>query len=339
MKNLISTITTILLTSTIWSTAQVVPINVGSYPGDPSGEQIGHQLFVKLNYDLAWLQNQTTNLQAQLTALQAQGQPTNVVLSSTTVSLLNSNPFVFNGTSNYLGSFTNVFSLTCVAGANLLTNVMSVDGGATWLPYASTNPITQLVLTNFWTNLLVTNILWTTNISGTNYTLTSLGTNFTTITNIYTNLISGPVQIAVLSGTACTGSVSVASLADPSLQGRYYDFAGETLHIPQADTNAAFIAALQVQIALLNTSMITNLNYRSGITNIPTLTTSQAVLFSTPFSPTIGTNYSVSVSFDTALAAAVGFSTTSKTTNGFTITLSGTITGAVQVDYVAWPYQ
>jgi hypothetical protein len=82
-----------------------------------------------------------------------------------------------------------------------------------------------------------------------------------------------------------------------------------------------------------------NLNYRSGITNIPPLTTSQAVLFSTPFSPTVGTNYSVSVSFDTALAAAVGFSTTSKTTNGFTVTLSGTITGAVQVDYAAWPYQ
>src|ERR1035437_5323753 len=88
-------------------------------------------------------------------------------------------------------------------------------------------------------------------------------------------------------------------------------------------------------------SLLTGLipNYRSGITNIPTLTTSQAVLFSTPFSPTVGTNYSVSVSFDTVLAAAVGFSTTSKTTNGFTVTLSGTITGSVLVDYVAWPYQ
>jgi hypothetical protein len=86
-------------------------------------------------------------------------------------------------------------------------------------------------------------------------------------------------------------------------------------------------------------SSTTNLNYRSGITNIPTLTTSQSVLFSTPFSPTVGTNYCVNVSFDTAIAAAVGFSTTSKTTNGFTITLSGTITGAEQVDYAAWPYQ
>jgi hypothetical protein len=80
-------------------------------------------------------------------------------------------------------------------------------------------------------------------------------------------------------------------------------------------------------------------SYRAGITNIPTLTTSQAVLFRTPFSPTVGTNYCVNVSFDTALAAAVGFSTTAKTTNGFTVTLSGTITGAVQVDYAAWPYQ
>src|ERR1035437_618963 len=84
---------------------------------------------------------------------------------------------------------------------------------------------------------------------------------------------------------------------------------------------------------------ITNLNYRSGITNIPTLTTSQSVLFSTPFPPAIGTNYCVNVSFDTALAAAVGFPTTAKTTNGFTVTLSGTITGAVLVDYAAWPYK
>ena len=41
--------------ATIWlnATAQVVPVNVGSYPGDPSGEQIGHRVMVKLNYDLA----------------------------------------------------------------------------------------------------------------------------------------------------------------------------------------------------------------------------------------------------------------------------------------------
>jgi hypothetical protein len=103
----------------------------------------------------------------------------------------------------------------------------------------------------------------------------------------------------------------------------------QTLHQLEISTNAAAIAGLKTNLPSF---------YRAGITNIPTLTTSQAVLFSTPFSPTVGTNYSVSVSFDTALAAAVGFSTTAKTTNGFTVTLSGTITGAVQVDYAAWPY-
>ena len=241
MKNLIVIIAICFAAFT--ASAQLPLVNVGTYPGDPSGEQIGHQLFVKLNYDLSYLYNLATNQAAQIAALQAQGQPASMVQSSTTVSLLNSNPFVFTG-SNYLGSFTNVFSLTCLAGTNALTNMMSVDGGTSWQTYAATNPITQLVLTNTWTNQIVTNIVWVTNFLGTNYTLTSLGTNFTTIEQIYTNWLSGPVQLAVLSDTTCTGSVNVARLADPALQGRYYDFPGQTVHISQVDTNTAAIAAM-----------------------------------------------------------------------------------------------
>jgi hypothetical protein len=229
---------------------------------------------MKLNYDLAYLEGCVTNLQAQLAALQAASQSTNAVLTSTTVSLLDSNPFVFNGSSNYLGSFTNIFNLTCVAGTNSLTNMMSVDAGTTWQTYAQTNPITALVLTNIWTNQVVINILWVTNYLGTNYTLTSLGTNLTTVELVYTNWISGPVQLAVLSGAACTGSVSVARLADPSLQGRYYDFPGQTVHIPQVDTNTAAIAAL--------TGMTTNIQVYGPTTNILFFTNGRLQAVSSP---------------------------------------------------------
>ena len=242
MKNLIVIIAICFAAFT--ASAQLPLVNVGTYPGDPSGEQIGHQLFVKLNYDLSYLYNLATNQAAQIAALQAQGQPASMVQSSTTVSLLNSNPFVFTG-SNYLGSFTNVFSLTCLAGTNALTNMMSVDGGISWLPYYRTNPIVQVVLTNFWTNSWVYSTpYYVTNSTNSAliYTLSQLGTNFTTNSLVYTNWISGPVQLAVLSGNVCTGSVNVASLADPSLEGRYYDFAGETLHISQVDSNTAAIA-------------------------------------------------------------------------------------------------
>ena len=258
--NLLS-ISAILIVGTV-AGAQVVPIAVGTYPGDPSGEQIGHQLFVKLNYDLDYLQNLAKNQAAQIAALQAAGPQSNMVLSSSTVSLLSSNHFVFNGTSNYLGAFTNVFTLTCVAGTNALTNMMSADGGASWLPYAQTNPIVQVIQTNFWTNHWVYSTpYYVTNSTNSSiiYTLSQLGTNYTTNSLIYTNWISGPLQLAVLSSVTCTGSVSVARLADPSLQGRYYDFAGETLHITQVDTNTAFIAELQAQIALLTNGITTNI--------------------------------------------------------------------------------
>ena len=249
------------------TTAQVVPISVGSYPGDPSGEQIGHQLFMKLNYDLAYLEGCVTNLQAQLAALQAASQSTNAVLTSTTVSLLDLNSFVFNGSSNYLGSFTNIFNLTCVAGTNSLTNMMSADGGATWLPYAQTNPIVQVVQTNFWTNQFVySSPYYVTNSTNSAiiYTLSKLGTNYTTNSLVFTNWISGPLQLAVLSSEVCTGSVSVTRLADPSLQGRYYDFAGETLHIQQVDTNTAAIAALN---GLTTNIQITDSAVLGGYTN------------------------------------------------------------------------
>lgn len=84
---------------------------------------------------------------------------------------------------------------------------------------------------------------------------------------------------------------------------------------------------------------LTNLNYRAGFQAIGNLATSQAVTFTTPFLPAVGTNYSVSISSDSTLASAVGFSATSKTTNGFTITLSAGVAGGIGVDYSAMPYR
>lgn len=88
------------------------------------------------------------------------------------------------------------------------------------------------------------------------------------------------------------------------------------------------------------TNVATGLSsYRAGFQAIGNLATSQAVTFSTPLASAVGTNYSVSINSDSTLASAVGFSATSKTTNGFTITLSAGVTGGVGVDYKATPYQ
>jgi hypothetical protein len=80
----------------------------------------------------------------------------------------------------------------------------------------------------------------------------------------------------------------------------------------------------------------TQLPYRAGTTNLASLSTSQVVVFTSAMA---NTSYAVSLNFDTALAASVVASATSKTVNGFTITLSAGISGGANVDYTAWPYR
>ena len=232
----------VLLASTIWSFAQVVPITIGATPDDGSGEKLGRGTWVKLNYDLAYMQSEIAAMQTSNPAV----LPTNLVLSSTIVPLMTSNFYVFN-TSNYLGNFTNLFSLADLAqagGTNYpLTNIMSTDGGATWQPYALTNPTTTTVLTNVSTNQTVTNILTRTPFYSTNagvvttnyFNVSSLGTNFYTITNIFTNYGFGGVELAVLSsGFNTTGSVSVASITPFKLVGNYVGFAGQVVDFGNA---------------------------------------------------------------------------------------------------------
>jgi hypothetical protein len=79
--------------------------------------------------------------------------------------------------------------------------------------------------------------------------------------------------------------------------------------------------------------------YRAGVTNIGNLATSVAATFTTPLPTTIGTNYYVAISFDQTIASAVSAAATSKTTNGFTISLSAGIAGTTTIDYLAIPYQ
>lgn len=90
---------------------------------------------------------------------------------------------------------------------------------------------------------------------------------------------------------------------------------------------------------LTNVNSLTSTNYRAGFQFVGNLATSQAVAFTTPFSPAVGTNYAVTIGSDSTLASAVGFSAGSKTTNGFTINLSAGVAGGVGVDYHAVPYQ
>ena len=289
MKNIIA----ILCLAAFTASAGIVPILIGSYPGDPAGEQISHGYAVKQEYNFEWCENQITNQAAQIATLQAQGQPASMVQSSTAVSLLNSNPFVFSGGSNYLGAFTNIFALTSVASTNSLTNMMSVDSGATWQAYAQTNPITQVVLTNFWTNSWVYSTpYYVTNSTNSAiiYTLSQLGTNFTTNSLVYTNQISGQVELAVLSGGTCTGSVSVVSLADPSLQGRLYQFAGESLDFSQATVTGlptVFTNGLTAPWLLLTT-----IGTVTACTNLPPTGTAIGSIFATPayLYRVIGTN-------------------------------------------------
>lgn len=80
------------------------------------------------------------------------------------------------------------------------------------------------------------------------------------------------------------------------------------------------------------------LPYRSGQTNIANLATSRPVVFTSPFSPDISTNYSVTFGFEGTVSAAAALSATAKTTNGFTVNIIGITTGAT-VDYQAWPYR
>lgn len=237
-----------------------VLIRTGTNANDHTGELIGRGTWQEINFSLTNKDAQIAQLQATNAALQNQlAAITNCVQTSQTFPLLTSNFFVFNN-SNYLGNFTNVWSITDstqAGGTNYaLTNVMNVGGG--WVTFYQTNPLLAVVVTNLATNQIVTNYLVSTpfvqtnivggtNVVVTNYfNLSYLGTNFATATNIYTNYLPVGVQLAVLSPSFnTTGSVSVASITPWNLAGQLIKFAGQAVDLSSATivntTNVAFL--------------------------------------------------------------------------------------------------
>lgn len=166
--------------------------------------------------------------------------PANVVYSGGLTTLLSSNPFVFSGGSNYLGTFTNVFAvnpLAAIGGTNqVFTNLMSVDGGTTW---------TSFYRTNLYTFQTVTNI-------GTNY----FGTNSLVYTNFSTNTLYSGMQLAILSGPTSTGSVSVVALEHQELASRLTQFAGQTLDFSDATVAGALTTNLQFTFGTTRTNTL-----------------------------------------------------------------------------------
>ena len=146
----------------------------------------------------------------------------------------------------------------------------------------------------------------------------------------------------VSSGSCTVTNVNGSQTIDGSLS---YLISGQYSYATfQSDgTNWQVIDTCQPSTANIGTLTVTNklspsaIQYRAGTTNIASLATSQAVTFSSFFPSTVGTNYRVGIAFDSTLASAVSAAATSKTTNGFTITLSAGITGGVNVDWTALP--
>ena len=298
------------------ASAQVQYINTGTNVDDHTGELIGHNTWLKLNYDFSYLDAEASN-NATALASYTNNPQNNMVQTSAFAPLLVSNVFVFTG-SNNLGWFTNIYSFTSSVAPNL-TNMMSIDG-STWTPFAFTNPVATVVGTNFYTNDVVYNYLTTTNIGTNTYYLSHLGTNFITNSIVFTNLIPAPIKLAVLSSGTSTGAVSVLTVSPFNLVGKYNSFSGQTL-----DFGGATVTGLPPGLTMSNVAnsaiitafIATNAAIRFGEVSIANLATTTTVTFSTPY-PVGITNYVV-------LITTAGFATfpsamyANRTTNGFDI--------------------
>ena len=252
-------LTTIILTVALAASAiNIQPLYyfaTGTNVGDPTSERMDYYAWVKANASTRAAETNFAAINGVL-AVWTNQSSANFVKTSSTLPEFSTN-FVFAAGSNYLGSFTNIFSFSASAllgGTNIvLTNNMSVDGGATWIPFYVTNPFTTTYATNYTTNIATIFSVVTTNISGTNYNLsfptyfTNYGT-YVTLTNIPI-----PIKISTLIGYAATGVVSIATLDDITANGRNNTFAGQTLDFGGA--------------TILNLLSTTNGGSSGGITN------------------------------------------------------------------------
>lgn len=239
----------------------------------------------------------------------------------------NSGIAVLNGNNTFIGINTFTNRITLVAG--LFTNIIQVANGEV-------------------DNIVGSVTGWKTNIFYTNGNFAVIGDMSVTGNTFSTGASIAPIFRAIGNASFTVGSATTPTVTYAGISHQFNGAVTVT-----GLTTVSNLALSSTAAPVFNGNSITNINatnvsgtfpssaipYRSGITNIGNLSTSQPVLFSTPFSPSVGTNYSVWVTFDTSLGAAVNAATTSKTTNGFTISLSAGIAGSTTVDYGAFPYQ
>lgn len=160
-------------------------------------------------------------------------------------------------------------------------------------------------------------------------------------TNFYGNIV-GPTNLFTMVGTnfmlaksSPKSVMTIQFIASTNITSNP-NFTNQSIYISDTGSPQSFNGTFTGSFSG-NGAGMTNLNYyRAGQQNITSLSTSQAVTFSSSLP---NTNYAVSVLPDSTLAAAIGFGVTSKTTSGFTITLSAGITGATTVDWTATPNQ
>lgn len=113
------------------------------------------------------------------------------------------------------------------------------------------------------------------------------------------------------------------------------------INVPMTVNNS-----LQATLFNGNGAGLTNLNdsaidYRAGFTNINNLAlgTTVQIVFSSPFPPAIGAQYSITGSFITTPATAAAISFSNLTTNGCLETITGLSTGSETNTFYAIPYQ
>ena len=177
------------------------------------------------------------------------------------------------------------------------------------------------------------------------------------------NLIGNAQSAINLTASGATAGQKEVAIGNGGNRFFLYDFTGDTNNSPgnyvvlvtnTAPSGSLTILANGVANApygvsstnfLGNGSSLTNIpasaltGFRAGITNLASLSTSQVVIFSTPMPTSVGTNYTVWLTFGTTLAGATSAAVTAETTNGFTITLSAGITGTEGVQYGTQPFQ
>lgn len=350
MKTLIAIFFVSLLSFTVIA-QPVFPvfIRTGTNSNDHTGELIGRNTWQELNYDIGLFSGAISNLSTSLTASTNSSTP-NLLKTSYAISEYSTNTFQFIGGSNFIGSYTNIFKFT-TAGVNqgtnqVLTNNMSTDGGGTWVPYYFTNPISAVLFTNFYTNNFVTNyIVYTsvpgvTNAVGTNFAnLSFLSTNVVITSAIGTNYQPIPVILSVLTGIPATGAVSVVTLSDNSLSGKYNGLAGQTLDFSNVTVlnlqligdgrNITNVSGTNLQPFTVNSNALDAATMawlnsfqttRYVSTNL-TLATSATILFSPAFKDT---NYAVLQDISGSLPTSLLI--TGKTTNSISTSM-GLFTG------------